>query len=62
MFLSSAAFISKSFSLNSFRHTIRVSNRLNTDQSRRIVGTDLGPNCFQKLSADDASRQIVLNY
>ena len=39
-----------------------MSNSLDTDQSRRLVGTDLGPNCLQKLSADDASRQIALNY
>ena len=30
-----------------------MSNSLDPDQARRYVGTDLGPNCFQWLSADD---------
>ena len=53
-FLSSADFFAKStFLKNSFRNTIRVSNSSNPDQ----VGPDLGPNCLQRLSADDTSRQ-----
>ena len=40
-----------------FRNTIRVSNILDTDQTRRSVGSDLGPNCLQMLSAEDTSRQ-----
>ena len=32
---------------------IRVSNGLDPDQDRRYVGPDLGPNCLQRLSADD---------
>ena len=40
----------------SFRITIKVSNSLDPDQARRFVGPDLGPNCLQKLSADDKSR------
>ena len=53
-------FFSKStFSKNSFRNTIRVSNGLDPDQDRRSVGPDLGPNCLQRLSADDISRQRV---
>ena len=39
--------------------TISVSNRLDPDQARHFVSPDLGPNCLQKLSADDTSRQIV---
>ena len=31
----------------SFRNTIRVSNSLDPDQSRRFVGPDLGPNGLQ---------------
>ena len=59
-FLSSAAFFSKlTFSQNSFRNTIRVSNGLDPDQDQYFVGPDLGPNCLQSLSADDISRQIV---
>ena len=47
-------FFSKStFLKNSFRNTIRVSNSLDPDQARHLVGPDLGPNCLQKLSADD---------
>ena len=33
-----------------------VSNRLDPDQARHYVGPDLGPNCLQRLSADDTSR------
>ena len=36
--------------------TIRVSNSLDPDQAQHFVGPDLGPNCLQKLSADDTSR------
>ena len=50
-------FFSKStFSKNSFRDTIRVANSLDPDQARHFVGPDLGPNCLQRLSADDISR------
>ena len=53
-FLSPADFFSKStFSKNSIRNTIRVSNSLDSDQTWHIVGPDLGPNCLQSLSADD---------
>ena len=38
-----------------------VSNSLNPDQARQNVGPDLGPNCLQRLSADDTSRQRVNN-
>ena len=34
-----------------------MSNNLDLDQARDFVGPDLGPNCLQKLSADDISRQ-----
>ena len=54
LFLSSAVFCSKlTFSKNSFRNTIRVSNSLDTDQDQHFVCPDLGPNCLQSLSADD---------
>ena len=42
------------------RNTIRVSNSLDPGQARRFVGPDLGPNCLQRLSADDSSRQRAL--
>ena len=55
-----ADFFSKTtFSKNYFRNTIRVSNSLDPDQARQYVGPDLGPNCLQRLSADDNSRQNV---
>ena len=54
MFLSSADFFSKStFSKNSFRSSIRVSNGLDPDQNGHSVGPDLGPNCLQRVSTDD---------
>ena len=39
--------------------TIRVSNSLDPDQYRHSVGPDLGPNCLQRLSEVDTSRQRV---
>ena len=36
-----------------FYNTIRVSNSLDPDQARHFVGPDLGPNCLQRLSADN---------
>ena len=36
-----------------------MSNNLDPDQDRCSVGPDLGPNCLQKLAADDISRQRV---
>ena len=56
VFLSSAdIFQNLLFLKNSFRDTIRLSNSLDSDQARHYVGPDLGPNCLQKLSADDTS-------
>ena len=52
---SSADFFSNFFFLNSFRNTIRVSNSLDKDQDQYSVRPDLGPNCLQRLSADDKS-------
>ena len=43
------------FFKKSIRNTVRVSNSLDLDQDRHFVGPDLGPNCLQKLSADDKS-------
>ena len=48
------------FFAKSFKYTIRVFNSLDPDQARLFVGPDLGPNCLQRLSADDTSRQSVL--
>ena len=59
--MSSADFFSKStFSKNSFRSlSSNLLNSLDTDQAQRFVRPDLGPNCLQRLSPDDASRQRV---
>ena len=58
--LSSDFFFSKSTLLkNSLMNTIIVSNSLDPDQARRYVWPDLGPNCLQKLSADNTSRLRV---
>ena len=54
-FLSSADFFKITFFRKSFRNTIRVSNSLNPDQAQHFVGPDLGPNCLQRLSADDTN-------
>ena len=47
------------FSKNSFKNTIRVSNNLDPDQDRHFVEPDLGPSRLQQLSADDTSWQRV---
>ena len=47
------------FSKNSFKNTIRVWNSLDPEQARHFVWPDLGPNCLQKSSADNTSRQRV---
>ena len=44
------------FSKNYFMNTIRVANSLKPDQARHCDVPDLGPNCLQRLSADDNSR------
>ena len=50
LLLSSANFF-HSFSKNSFRHTIKLSNSLDPDQDCGSVRSALGPNCLQRLSA-----------
>ena len=47
------------FLKNSFRNTFRVSNSLDPDQARQNVGLDLGPNCLQRLLADNTRRKRV---
>ena len=36
-----------------------MSNSLDPDQARRVVGPDLDPNCLQSLSADDTRRKRI---
>ena len=59
-FLLSADFFSKlTLSKTLFRNTIRVSSSLDPDQAQHYVGPDQGPNCLQRLLADDTGRQRV---
>ena len=46
--LSYAEFSKLVFSRNSFRRIIRVSNSLDPDQARLLVGPDLDQNCLQR--------------
>ena len=39
-----------------------MSKSLDPNQTRRLVGPDLGPNCLPRLSADDTGRQRVNFY
>ena len=57
--LSSADFFFQNcfFSKNPFRNTIRVPNGLDPDQDQHCVGSDLGSNCLQMLSADNEGRR-----
>ena len=56
LLLSSADFSKLLFSINFFRNTFRVSNILDSDEDQGSVGPHLGPNCLQRLSADDNCR------
>ena len=55
--LTSADFFKINFFEKFFQNTIRVSSSLDQVQAQRYVGPDLGPNCLQRLSEDDTSRQ-----
>ena len=47
------------FSINillEYCNTIRVSNSFGPDKDRRFIGSDLGPKCLQRFSADDTIR------
>ena len=55
-------FLKINFSKSSFCVINRVSSSLNTDHDRQNVGPDLGPNCLQRLSADEKSRCILGNF
>ena len=69
MILPSADIFSKSvcllllfYSKISFGNISRVSSSLDPDHAQRFVGPDLGPNCLQRLSADDTSKYSVSQY
>ena len=51
-------FSKSTFSKNSFGNTIRVSISLDQNKGRQFVGTDLGRNCLQRLSADNKSHHL----
>ena len=57
--LSSADFFKHLFSKTSFRNTIRISKGLDTDQDRRFISSDLGTNCLQTLSVDEAWNELL---
>ena len=41
-----------------------MSNSLDPDQAQHCVGPDLGPNCLQRLSADDilGHKELTVDY
>ena len=57
--LFSADFSQNQLSKKSFRNSTRVSNSLEPDPARQVVGPDLFLNCLQRLSADNTSKQRV---
>ena len=57
LFCGLLTFFEFKFCENSFTNMISASNSLDPDQAQHFVRPDLGPNCLQKFSADDTSRQ-----
>ena len=55
-FLSSADFSKFNVLKNVCMNNSRVSNSLDPNQARHFVRPDLGPNFWQRLSADDTNR------
>ena len=55
--MSASDFLKSSFSKYSFSNTIRVSKSFDPDRAGQNSGSDLDPNCLQRLSVDDTSRQ-----
>ena len=47
------------FQIQPIRKIILGINIFDADEARRFVRPDLDPNCLQRLSADDSSRQRV---
>ena len=50
------------FCCQTSRKNTSVSNGLDPDQDGHSVGLDLGPNCLQRLSADDKSPQAIIYF
>ena len=53
--LLSAEFFKINLKKKYFRKTIRVSNSFDQDQALHFDGPKMGPNCFQKLSAEESN-------
>ena len=49
-------FFKINFFKKNFQEYYEKSNSFDPDQDRHNVGPDLGPNCLQRLSADDKER------
>ena len=58
-FLSFTDFFQNQFFEKLFQEYNQGVKSFDPDQARHFVGLDLGPNCLQKLSADDTSWQNV---
>ena len=58
-FLSSIIHFKLNFLESLFQEYQQSVKQIIADQGRRLVGPDLGPNCLQRLSTDDTSRQII---
>ena len=59
MILLLADFFPLAFAQNLIRNIMRKSNSLYPDQSQHKIGTDLGQECLQRLSAEGTSRLRV---
>ena len=57
-FLLSASFFPKINAFKEFfnKYNIRVSKSLNPNQVKHFISPDLGPNCLQRLSADESNQ------
>ena len=59
--IASAEFFSQNYLIRKILPEIPfVSNSLDPDQAPPNVGTELGPSCLQRLSADNTSRQNLI--
>ena len=57
LLLSSADFLQNKLCKKNLSGILSECQWLDPDQNRHSVGPDLGPNCLQRLSADDKSFQ-----
>ena len=57
LFFVAFLFSKLTFSKNSLRNNIRVSNRLDPDQAQHFCGPDLGPSCLQRLLAGEIRKR-----